>query len=707
MGYIREERAARILEDTLLEWLEDGIIPTTGELQEGYDRAVKAHGDLTRSGLRQVPLPERWSESSSSQHNVVIDKMSEDLEVLLRSLVSITDLGTTQLGEWDSRSKSLQARISKLKERIESLLLVKSDTAGFISFVEDGFLSLENVSSDTTANVDTRTGEVTLGIDRSDGSGEFQGTQIDLDSAQVSWSIIEDNNVRFSALPAGSNLRNIITSKKRRWGLEIESIRPDKFRTASKGGKPVMGELKIKLPEKQDISKVALLTSDATAANSSVIALQYSADGYTWENVPSESSVQSGVGNFVWRFSVIEAQWIKFVISKASPDSSNTTGFIYDFGFESVKVYKEVFNSTADGVVLISESLTPELGGADVSFSRASLEVCEEVPDKTSLRYFLRAYNGSTFTEWVQVSPLSRTQDNSLAVVDFTAPSSSISEDLTTVFDSTLDVEALNILRVDGSGDLSYRFTGPNDTLANFYISQNDNLLTDLVLLRNMGYSDAKFPTLTTDLKVGEIECGWGLDGDSSYYCEFLVKRPGGMTIDFGHTTASIDGRSRSGVVDNISPGWHSFRTDRANWAPLSSSSVPTSSSELDEIDPLYPYNHKYLIEGYTYPTSWTGESVYLGSDAYGQYRANRIGRHLFANTELDMSVYALDVLSGPKTIVLLKFDSSRSNHENEKVRLFYTRRFENFESVQFKTILKTDDVERTPVLSYYRVRVK
>ena len=707
MGHVREQRATRLLEDTLLEWLENGQIPTTGQLREAYDAAEKSRGDFTRSSLRQVPVPQRWSESSASQHNSVVDALDGDLDVLLRSLTDITNLGITTLGEWNSRARSLQVRVENLKSRIESLILLKSDSAGYVSFVEEGFLSLENVSSETTANVDTRTGEVTLNVDRSEGDGEWEGTQIDLGSSQVSYAPIESGNIRYSANPAGSDLLHVTSDRTTRWGAEVEAIPPDRFRTASKTGKPIMGEFKVKLSEDNEISKIVLLTSDATAGGNSVIGAQYSLDGYTWENVPSESPVQSGTGNFIWRFEKTPMRWAKLIVSKVSPDETITEGAIYDFGLDRIKFYSEQYQVTADGVDLVSELLTPTLGGADVSFGRASLEVCEEVPSGTSLRYFLRAHDGSSFTDWAQVSPLSREVEGVPAVIDFAAPTKMSSETVTTTFDSSLDTEALNILRVDGLSDLSYRFSGPDDTVANFYLPQDDNLLRDIVLLRNRGYSSAKYPTSTSgDLLVGDVPCGWGLDGDSIYYCVFLVKNPLGVKIDFGRSQAVIDGSVRSDLV-KIPPGWHTFRTDRTNWGSVLAGTAPTTVAELKAIDPLYPYNHKYLIEGYDYPNTWEGEKVYVGVDEYGQYKADRIGRHDFMRAEKDLSTYALDVISGPKTIVLLKFDSSRPNHENERVRMFYSRRYSSFTGIQAKAVLKTDNAGKTPVLSYYRVRVK
>lgn len=705
MGHVREQRAIQILEDSLLQWLEDGRVPTTGELEQAYEEGKELYQDLTRSAIRQVSLPERWAESSASGYNSILDAVEKDLDVLLKSLVQITELGIVTLSEWNSRGISLETRIASLRSRIESLVLLKSDTAGYVSFVEEGFLSLENISSDTTASVDTHVGEVTMNIDRTEGQGVTQGTQIDLISADVTFTPIERGNVKFYGRSAGSHIAHIVTDKHRRWGVEVNATRPQKRRTSSQSGKPIIGELKVNLTKETEVSKIVLIASDATAGIGSVITAQYSTEGYTWSNVPCDSAVQSGTGNFVWRFAKTPMLWVKFIISKASPDATQAMETIYDFGFRQLKMYSEVFETPDDGVQVVSELMTPKLGGSDVTFGRTSLEVCDEVPSDTSIQYFLRAYDGAAYTSWIQVAPLGKANAGVPAVVDFAAPTEVSSEDLTTIFDSTIDTEALNIMRIDGAGSFSYRFDGPNDTVANFYIDQSDSLLADLVLLRNIGYSAGKFPTVSDDLEVGDVKCGWGLESDSSYYCVFRVQNPNGLKLDFGSSQAVLDGKVVSGSI-SISTGWHTFRTDRKNWGSLSGT-APTTETELKALDPLYPWNHKYLIEGYDYPDGWSGAKPYLGADEYAQYKATKIGRHTFVAKDLDFSVYATDVISGPKTIVLLKFDSSRPNYENERVRFFCTRRFDSFEGVQVKAILRTDDMEKSPVLSYYRVRVK
>lgn len=705
MGIIDERRAEALLERALLQWLEEGYLPSDEELNEAYNKEIAKHGAATRSAVRECTLPLRWGRSSAGAFNQVLGASEEDLDIILRSLADLNELSIRQLTEWDARASCLDTRVRRLRSRIESLLLMKSEAAGYLAFVEDNFLSLENVSSSTTARIDTTTGEVTLNINPESGTGAGHGTQIDIhSSATVSFSLIERGNTRYFVETPGSRMRDVLDAGRTRWGGVARTKPPGEFRTAASSGKPIIGEVRVDLGREQKLSRIVLRMSEATAGSSSVVAIQCSKDAYVWENIPSSSFVQSGTGNFVFRFPEKEMRFFKIFISKACPDTMDERGGAYKFGVREIKVFFETFEVSADGVDLVTEVRTPKLGDTGIDFGRASLEVCEELPEGTSITYYLRGYDGASYTDWVQVSPLNR-GNLSLAVVDFSAPQKLDSSSLLTSFDLTVDVEGLNIHRKDGATALDYRFNSPDETVANFYIPLGNELFAEPILLRNMGYTAGKFPTLETDLLVGDIPCGWGLEGESDYFCDFLVRNPAGMDLDFGETQATIDGLVRSGSV-HIANGWHSFRTRRSNWFSLSSGTPPTDKREFIELDPLYPYNHKYLIEGYPYPSGFSGARPYAGVDLYGERRATRIGLNLLEEYGVDNSIYAIDTIDGPKSLIIVKFDPGRTTSQNERVRLFYSRRFEDYEGIQLKATLKTQDEQVTPTLTYYRIRV-
>lgn len=97
------------------------------------------------------------------------------------------------------------------------------------------------------------------------------------------------------------------------------------------------------------------------------------------------------------------------------------------------------------------------------------------------------------------------------------------------------------------------------------------------------------------DVLIDGIQAGWGVK-DQEYHCVF--RNDSTLEIDLGKHSAFLDGLKVNGI-QIVAPGYHTFRTPETNWAPTSS----------DASDPLYPHNHRFLIEGLS------GSSVYRGVD--------------------------------------------------------------------------------------------
>lgn len=709
MGYVKVVRSEKILEKIISDYVEDGVLPTSEELQEEFDIASSEHGRLETAALQHSTNVTRWTNSSASQINSFLDYYIQDMDTFLEAMTRLGELNIRTVVEWAARSKSLESRLIALQSRMDSLLLNKSDTAGYLAFVEDGFRTLENISSDTTTSIDVETGEVTLKVSTAIEGADDVGQMVDTSGANVDWRFIEGNNVKVSTQPSGSALKNVLLKGHNIFQSVVTTKLPQDIRSKARSNKPIVGELKVSLPEKKEISRILYLQSDPAAGNSTTVSAQYTTDGYTWQPVPGESATQTSVGDLSFRFPGIEVSGLKLVISKPSPDSTTVDSATYNFGIRHVGLFKEKYLTNGDtGYVLQTETMIPILGTKPIEFGRAALEVCQEVPDETSINYSLRAWNGTSFTPWVPVIPINtESQVAATAVVDFSSPIEYSSEDFTTVYDSSLNAENLNLLKTN----VSYRFQHINETVLNGYIDEGEDKITDLSLYRNIGYADGKYPLIDTDLTVRNISIGWGLDSDSQYFCSFRVDNPIGINIDFGSSQCFIDNNRGSGSF-HISEGWHTFRTHRSNWIQLTASAslgitTPNSESELRRLDPLYPFNHKYLIEGYNYPSSFTGNKVYVGADEYAQHKGTREGTYSFFAAKQDLTIFALDENSAGKTICLLKYDTAYSDHVNERIRIYYSLRDVSYSGIQLKAVLKSDSNDKTPILSYYRIRVK
>src|SRR5690606_4585130 len=114
----------------------------------------------------------------------------------------------------------------------------------------------------------------------------------------------------------------------------------------------------------------------------------------------------------------------------------------------------------------------------------------------------------------------------------------------------------------------------------------------ETLVLRNVGDNeDSNSPPVP--IRVKDIDNGWGFDG-REYFCSFYIEGDSGIILDFGSTSAFVDGIRVTGLV-NVTSGYHNFRTSKENWRTIDPNGIPAT---LESTDPIYPYNHKYMIEG-------------------------------------------------------------------------------------------------------------
>ncbi|PIZ58296.1 hypothetical protein COY23_00665, partial [bacterium (Candidatus Torokbacteria) CG_4_10_14_0_2_um_filter_35_8] len=175
-------------------------------------RAQILYGDLVNSAMTLTAFPKRFGESSALSFNRILNALEDDCLILIRSIKRITDLNIDNLSEWVTRSTNLDRRINSLKSRIDSLLLTASDSAGYVAFIDEPFRTLENVHSSSTVNVDTDTGEVSIGVINVSTDDGSSGTLLNLDDgSKVSFRFLSTSRVRYIDEPSGSDLSNILS----------------------------------------------------------------------------------------------------------------------------------------------------------------------------------------------------------------------------------------------------------------------------------------------------------------------------------------------------------------------------------------------------------------------------------------------------------------------------------------------------------------
>ena len=702
MGFVREERVTRILERLFKGLAQNGTVPTLDIMQSTLERAQILYGDFVNSAMTLTAFPKRFGESSALSFNRILNALEDDCLILIRSIKRITDLNIDNLSEWVTRSTNLDRRINSLKSRIDSLLLTASDSAGYVAFIDEPFRTLENVHSSSTVNVDTDTGEVSIGVINVSTDDGSSGTLLNLDDgSKVSFRFLSTSRVRYIDEPSGSDLSNILSPDWSSWIGEA---------TSASGGEGVTLEIKIELSTPFVLNRIKVsLTASAIGAGF-VSSLQCSTDGYSWFRPENCLPIIGSDGIFNFRFSPTNCSWIKFVLSKNTTDADRVGERSSFFGIRSVQAYRESFNVSEEGALLLTEILFPRAAGTNVLFSRALLETCtlpSPLLEGQSIDFEVKAYSGINSTDWIKVLP-ARTNGDLSSVIDFSSPQKIQSNNLETIWRTDINVESLNLTRLSGIIPLEYEFSSQWETLTNFYFDQSSDNLGSLILARNIGYPEGKYPTVTINLLVEEGECGWKRLGTTGYSCEFYVGDPMGKNLELGPTVARID---RVLVSDRafVSQGWHIFQTTSASWRTIDSSissEVPSSAESLRRVDPFYPNNHKYLIEGWQYPESWTDEKVYRGVDLYCAKRLEQVSLQSFWSQIGNLEIFTLDDFDN-KTLILLNYDPAYANFVNERERLLGYITVPEYDSIQLRGFFRSEDPNLSPILNHYRIKVK
>jgi hypothetical protein len=133
-----------------------------------------------------------------------------------------------------------------------------------------------------------------------------------------------------------------------------------------------------------------------------------------------------------------------------------------------------------------------------------------------------------------------------------------------------------------------------------------------------------------------------------------------------------------------------------------------TTENDLQVADLLYPYNHRLIIEGYTYDPAFVGNQVYVGTDMFYQHYMQRVSIFDFANNlpTNDYSRFSTDILDNGKLIFLVKYNNTISDNVNEKLRVSYKLKDSTFSKLKFRAVLKTINSQRTPTFTAYRLKI-
>lgn len=688
-----------LIQDIIRESLRQGVVLTKGEIDKRFEEIISSNPQLnqpfTQRSLYQVADSEPLS---SSKMNRTIEAMINDMSVAYSSLVEQAKNVTDTYDAVNSEFKSIEKRIRRLEETASNLLIVSEDVEGYFDFASDKFSNKDKVDlTNSTVFIDSKVGVATL--------APLSHSRIPLvvSRSDLQFNVLTRDQLLAITLAPNSNIESAFTDQENAWIQRVEMRR---------GVGQVTADLILRNPNSTaEVSKIIFKPAVSDEGNISSVTLQYSDDGLNWFNVDGEATKRL-IGDITFIFTPTQARFWKFVFNKSGYDEFRGDKYIYEFGAKSIQFYGVEYalqQNKLEGT-LVSNILQ---GEDETEFNRITLKTCESTPAGTGINYEVAGLTASEIASYQSgaislddlnfnpIDPIGREETVNPTIIDFS------------------DIASFSGVNSEYSKDsvTAFRYQDQVNVLIDYTVPGNI-VRPETKILRNTGDNTLDGGS-NTPQKVKRVDRGWAFDG--TYYTSFFyVSQDSGLTIDFGDESLEIDNLRTTGQV-TLSKGFHKIKTHKNNWREIS----PADISTTDNPDLLYPYNHKYLIEGIgdtLYGDDMTAvvsgetkkdivdpDGVYSGVERYWETTLEEVTIFDFTQNvgSENYNVFAFVKDSSGVDRVMIKDSVEPGLLTNEKLAII-TRAVsaDLHKGIILKAHFSSEDSKTTPVLDEYIIRL-
>lgn len=684
-----------IKERILKNFLKSGRIPTKNQLDLALKESMQTTQNFSKPLISTVDYYVELEETSSAQKmNNTYNAIELDLDICVNALLDQENKISNLYDSIFTKLNGLQKKISSINKEVDKLLFESKNTDTHEELFYEKLSSNDMVDLiNSTVALDTKAGEVSI-------KASEQLPVLITNGAQNISVIVEKNPKIINSTDVGEmKITNIADASNKVWLHQV---------SASEALASVTLDVIVRIPSiNQEINKLVLEAYSVDLKTQMNIELAHSVDGLNWTYPDGEYKKRmdqttsfnfKGVKKEYWR--------IRFV--KFGNDGFFSNYYVYNFGLKSLNLFGKTYDkvSRLDLGYFYSK---PIIFKNNIKI--ANFKICENKPTSTSINYAAAPIFESEFAA-VQNGTKS-ILDLSYIPMDFTDKPS-----VTLDFLNTVETPALHNLLLTTT--LSYKdqkdFDYCLDTVLPAGLSKSQT-----IILRD-ALKQSEYTVLGKEKSTdGEIH-GWKFDG-SFYSTYVLIEDFNGVEIDLGSTFMFINNVKVSGKV-LLKKGINFVVTHKDNWLSLDLTTLPVEADQL--VDHLYPYNHKYLIEG-------------LGSNLYGRLLSTPIDGTTLSNiidkkglyvhssrqcwsikmtevafsdfvakskNELDVFSYKIDNTNQERIVVKFSKDIGLINDETFSI-ITKLHSAENIKGLIFKAILETDDVKVSPVLTEYLVKIK
>lgn len=641
MNY-KEAIRERVIKDYLKEY---NRVPSCEALDELVSQFNEAYPQVEKSGFSSYFIEKpRFHESSSAEvENRNRGALRADLKICLDEVNELNQRDTESLQSFFSKVNGARKELLALESAIDGLLLVKDISNPFVYSLEETFTDFSKVVD--SHNVSIQNGYLTI----------KKQTLDTIDIGKITINSIAENQI------LSVNSTTSIDSIKQNDGNIFEYI---VYANESSGAVSLI--IDISLDEVTYVSDVLLVGSPLAVNNTSTLSVFYSRNAVQFEATPA---VEVVLNKETYISVDKELKTIRLLFRKSAADVEIDSKYAYIWAFDLIELLSSTNRKTAQS------SSYCELGPYNFgkSFHKLIFEPCIVSGDSTSLDFLI----SKDQEIWYPVN-LSGT---GLPYVTFSSePADDAIDYLTDNLGGLTEI-------VDDDSDLEV------DAYLSKYVTQDyklDLLKPTVTIKRNV----------PQETSFNSDPSGWK-EIDGRLLTTIYVSNTNGVSVDVGPKGLYLNGSKKTGVT-LVPYGYSKVEVTLDNYVEVPNGLLSFEDFRLS--DPLFPYNHKYLIEGYAYPTAFVGDKIYVGFDYFEKF-LTYVALDEF-NQDYNYSNYDIFTIDDNEEDLYFKVktDKSLSTWTQEQYSVDFVINSNAADDFYVKIIFQSSTAE-TPILDSFRVR--
>jgi len=559
--------------------------------------------------------------------------------------------------EWNTKYPRLLSSVEEYESIINDRLFLRSDTEGFYKTIFENFTTLDAVDLINSTGVVT---DITNNMVTLEHTLNKIGRQVTPDSYRISVSKAPNSGPERVIPIAGSNLNNLYQNGLSGWTGSIV--------TANRV--PVSIVFDIVFNEEIDIAEIALSVGES-GSSTKISAISMDKNNTAKVILDAVDITNTNILTINGK-----TKKVQVVLTKNSYDEQLTSGeYRFIFHLTKLIVFKAVTGYLRDGEFLSNRYLV-------TGSSKIALEVCDFTSQDTNIEYYLKIedfMDSSIFTESI-INPINKPPSS--APYAFKIDSQKTISNISVPSPIDMSITADQAVPITPAMDL-YNFTNQHKVLNHNIIVSTDNI--------------GSINVFTNYINDGLLARDLIQQVGNEYHTWIYVDGSNARVLDVGPTGIVVEGLPVINEKITLNKtGWYKVRIPVAAYNDVGSTFNDVES--LKNLDRLYPYNGKYLVEGTN-----LNIAPYLG---FKKRAKSRLSPTL--NLEnLDGNTYYLlrnfsDSLNG-----FSRFAAILSKEINSKnVYVEYQQKGDFVYNLTVKAKLKTGDQARTPVLSSYKIKL-